>query len=286
MLKAYYAALKPERTYANVMTAAAGFLFACAWHVDWGLFVATLVGTTLVVVSACAVNNVTDRGIDAYMPRTQHRGTVTGVVSARALVALAAITGVLGFVMLLRYVNVLTSLLGLIAYIDYVVLYAWSKRTTPWSTLIGTISGAVPLVAGYTAVTGRFDLTALLLGLVMVFWQMVHFYAIAIFRKKDYAAAKLPVWAVRYGVRSTQRWMLVYTVLYLIVIVYLAIYASTGWVFGVVVSALGVYWLYRGVSGFKALQPGTWARGMFGFSLVNLLALSALLASSAVLARY
>lgn len=278
MLKDYYAALKPERTFFNVMTTGAGFLFACQWHVTWTLLLYTLLGTTLVVMSACAVNNCTDRELDAKMPRTKKRATVTGAVSVRKLAVIAAVFGVVGFAILAVHVNVLTTLLAAIAYIDYVVLYSWSKRHTPWSTLIGTVSGALPLVAGYTAATNSFDTTALLLGLVMTFWQMVHFYAIAIFRRKDYAAGNIPVWAVRYGVRSTQKWLLFYTLLYLVAVVLLTFFASLGWIFLAVVGGMGLYWLYRGLKGFQAEAPEKWARSMFGLSLVILLVLSAAVA--------
>jgi len=282
-LRKYYYALKPERTYANVMTTAAGFLFACAWHVNWALLLATLGGTTLVVMSACAANNATDRSIDLLMPRTRKRATATGEVPVKHVITIAVIFGLAGMAVLLAYVNVLTALLGLIGYIDYVVLYAWSKRKTPHSTLIGTISGAIPLVAGYTAVTGQIDATALLLGLVMTFWQMGHFYSIAIFRRKDYAAGNIPVWSVRYGVKNTQKWLLFYVALYIVAIAGLAAQVSKGWVLGVLIGLLGIYWLYRGFAGFKALEPEKWARGMFGFSLVVLLAFSATLALTPLL---
>lgn len=283
MLRNYYAALKPERTYANVMTTAAGFLFASRWHFAWGLLLATILGTTLVVLSACAVNNCTDRGMDARMPRTKKRATVTGAVPIRNLAALAVVLGLAGFIILAIWVNWLTVLLGAVAYVDYVVLYAWSKRTSPWSTLIGTVSGAVPLVAGYTAVTNTFDITALLLGLVMVFWQMVHFYAIAIFRRDDYAAANIPVWAVRYGVRNTQQWMIGYALLYLLAVIGLSFFGHAGWLFALVVGLLGLYWLYLGVKGFDHVEPNKWARSMFGFSLITLLILSGVITVSPIL---
>lgn len=282
-LRAYYYALKPERTYANVMTTAAGFLFACAWHINWTLLLATLGGTTLVVMSACAANNATDRSIDLLMPRTRKRATATGEVSVRSVVALAVVFGLAGFAVLLMYVGALVALLGLIGYVDYVVLYSWSKRKTPQSTLIGTISGAIPLVAGYVAVSGRIDLTALLLGLVMTFWQMGHFYSIAIFRRKDYAAGKIPVWSVRYGVKSTQKWLLFYVALYVLAILGLASQVSGGWALGVVIGLMGVYWLYRGFAGFRALEPEKWARGMFGLSLVILLTFSGIIALTPLL---
>lgn len=279
----YYAALKPERTYANVMTAAAGFLLASRWNIHLGLLLATIAGTTMVVMSACGVNNSTDRKIDARMPRTKKRATATGEVPVQRLVILSVVLGVLGFAILALWVNWLVVLLGVIGYVDYVVLYGWTKRTTPWSTLVGTISGAVPLAAGYVAVTDRFNATALALALVMLFWQMPHFYAIGIFRRKDYKAGGLPVWPVRYGVKNTQAWIIVYTVLYLLAVVMLVRVGSMGFIFGTVIGVMGLYWVWRGLRGFRAEASEKWARGMFGFSLITLLVLSAGIALAPVL---
>lgn len=284
VLRNYYAALKPERSYANVMTTAAGFLFATRWHhIAGGLCFATLFGTTLIVMSACATNNCTDRELDARMPRTKRRPTVTGEVPVVRLATIAVLLGLAGFIVLAVWVNWLVVLLGIIGYIDYVLLYAWTKRTTPWSTLVGTISGAVPLVAGYVAVTGHIDMTALVLGLVMIFWQMPHFYAIGIFRLKDYKAGNVPVWPVRYGVKNTQIWMLVYTMLYAIAIVLLGVVGSTGVMFVVILGLLSLYWAWRGERGLRTERPETWARGMFGLSLIVLLVFSVGIALSPLL---
>jgi heme o synthase len=272
-LRAYYDALKPGRTYANVMTTGAGFLFASQWSIDWGLLLATLVGTTLVIMSACAVNNCTDRGIDAHMARTRDRPTVTGLLPVRNLAILGVVLGLAGFAVLALWVNWLTVLIGAVAYVDYVVLYGWSKRNTVHSTLIGTICGAASIAAGYTAVTGRYDLNALLLTLLMVFWQMPHFYAIGIFRRDDYKAAGLPIWTVRYGVRSTQVWMLVYTCLYIGSAIALGVWGVGGVIVTAVITGTGLYWLYKGIKGLRAAKPVAWARGMFGFSFVVLLVL-------------
>jgi len=283
LLRAYYYALKPQRTYANVMTTLAGFLFACKWHVDFQLLAGALVGTTLIVLSACGVNNCTDRGIDARMPRTKKRATVTGVVPVHSLAALSIILGVAGFTVLASLTNWLTVLIGAIAYVDYVVLYAWAKRHTVHSTLIGTICGAAPITAGYTAVSGQFDIAALLLFLVMVFWQMPHFYAIGIFREKDYRAGGLPIWTVKKGVRSTQIWILVYTALYLMTVIALGIGGSAGLLFTAVVGLFGFYWLALGLKGFSSLEPLKWSRSMFGFSLLTLLVMSAAVAVAPLL---
>lgn len=279
----YYSVLKPERTYANVMTTLAGFLFACRWHIDWTLLIGTVGGTTLIVASACAVNNCTDRELDARMPRTKKRALVTHTVPVRNVVALAIILGLAGFVLLIAYVNWLTVLIGAIGYVDYVIFYAWSKRHSVFSTLIGTISGAAPLVAGYAAVTAHFDMTATILALIMIFWQMTHFYSIGIFRRDDYKAGNLPIWPVEKGVVNTQHWILFYTLLYLITVSSLTFTGRTGYLFLAVVGVMALYWLWLGVKGLGSLQPTKWARGMFGFSLVTLLVLSAMLAVGPIL---
>jgi len=282
-LRAYYQTLKPERTYANVITTGAGFLLASRWQVHWWLLLAIVIGTTLVVLSACAANNCTDRGVDAKMPRTKKRALVTGFLPIRNVAFLAIVLGIAGFVVLITSVNWLTVLIGAIAYVDYVVLYAWSKRHTIYSTLIGTISGAAPLVAGYTAVTGRFDATAVLLGILMICWQMPHFYAIGIFRHEDYRAAGLPVWPVRRSLRNTQYWILLYTAGFTASCIGLAVMGAIGAIGAVTLSLLGMYWLAIGFKGFRMPDSKKWARSMFGLSLVIVLVVSVILPLATVL---
>jgi protoheme IX farnesyltransferase len=284
VLRAYYSVLKPERTYANVMTTAAGFLLACEWHIDWQLFITTILGTTLIVASACAANNCTDRSIDARMPRTKKRALVVHSIPVRSVAILAAILGIAGFVVLAAYVNWLTVLVGAIGYLDYVVFYAWSKRHSVHSTLIGTISGATPVVAGYTAVTGQFDLTALLLALILIFWQMSHFFAIGIFRRADYAAANLPIWPVKKGIQNTKNWIITYTILFMIASLGLFLNGDVGNMYLAFMTALGVTWLYVGLKAFKTADATRWARQMFFFSLIVILGTSVMLSVSPLLA--
>lgn len=272
-LRAYYDTTKPERTLANVMTTGAGFVLASRWHINWLLLAMTLLGTTLIIMSACAANNVLDRGIDARMPRTRKRPTVTGDLPARNVTWLSVALGVAGFAVLSVWTNWLVVVLGLIGYVDYVVLYGWTKRTTVHSTLVGTISGAVPIMAGYSAVTGRLDATVWLLALAMVCWQMPHFYAIGIFRHDDYKAANLPIWPVRKGVRSTQKWLVVYTTLYALAVLALGVFGKVGVTATLLIVAAALYWLWRGTLGSRGMEPVQWARSMFGLSFVTLLVL-------------
>jgi heme o synthase len=282
-LKAYYYLTKPGIIRGNAVTAAAGFLLAAHGHISWGLFVAMLVGLSLVIGSACVFNNYIDRGIDRVMARTRNRALVKGAVSGRGALVFGTVLGLAGGLVLLRYVNVLAAAWALLGFVVYVALYGISKRRSVWGTVVGSISGAVPPVVGYVAVTNRFDVTALWLFVILALWQMPHFYAIAIFRLDDYKAAKLPVLPVAEGVRVAQAQILGYVAAFTVAAPLLAVWGGASYTYGVVMVVLGVAWFVLGLRGFRARDTKRWARGMFGFSLVVITAWSVLLMVNAVL---
>ena len=232
---------------------------------------ATLAGISLIIASACVFNNYIDRDIDKFMARTENRALVTKQLAVGNAIAYATTLGVVGFVILSTYTNWLTVLVGLVGFIDYVVLYGLSKRRSVHGTVIGSISGATPIVAGYTAVTNRFDTAALLLFLVLVFWQMPHFYAIAMRRFSDYKAAKLPVLPVKQGMHATKLQILFYVGAFIVATLLLTVFGYTGISYSLVVAGSGLCWLYLGVKGFKATDDTAWAKKMFLFSLIVLL---------------
>jgi protoheme IX farnesyltransferase len=278
----YYRLTKPGIVYSNAMTAAAGFLFASDGHVKlWNLLI-LLFGTSLIIASACVFNNYIDRGIDAKMKRTKKRATANGKISALSVNIYATILGVLGFAVL-AHTNLTTFLIGVLAFFSYVVLYGIAKRKTIHGTLVGTIPGAASLVAGYTAVSGRLDLATLLLFLIMLTWQMAHFYSIAIFRLKDYKSAGLPVMPVVKGVKSTKLQIIAYIFVFIIVTIDLSFFGYTGLSFLFVMSGLGMYWLFKAIDGFKVRSDTKWARDMFGYSLIVLLVLSVMVSLNSFL---
>jgi protoheme IX farnesyltransferase len=191
--------------------------------------------------------------------------------------------GVIGFGFLALWTNILTLLLGVLAYIWYVAIYGIAKRTTPYSTIIGGVAGALPPMAGYTALTGRIDAAAIILFLILFFWQLPHFYAISMFRKADYAEAKLPVWAVTYGMKSTKRQIFISVVFYAVTASLLTLYGYTGIIYLVLSSALSVYWVYRGIVLYRKVDDVKWARSMFGVSLLVLLAMIVLISAGGYL---
>lgn len=279
----YYRLTKPERTYANVMTAGAGFLLAAKWHVHVGLLLALIVGMSMLVASACVLNNYIDRDLDMRMPRTKKRALPKGEVPALHALVFSALLGVVGVLLLAVYVNWLVLVLGLVAYFDYIVLYGISKRRSVHGTLIGTVSGSIPMVGGYCAVTGRIDAGAIILYATMTFWQMAHFFAIAVYRMKDYAAGGIPVLPIKKGVHRTKVQIMLYAAAFTIAAVALTVFGYTGYIYAAIMALVGVVWLWRGWRGFKVKDDVVWARMMFLFSLKALLVLSLWVAIGGIL---
>lgn len=282
MIKAYYFLTKPGIIYSNVLTAIGGFFLAAKGNIDIPLLLSMTFGLGLVIASACVYNNYIDRGIDSKMARTQRRALVQKTITGKHALIYATILGIIGFSLLLFYTNVLTTFVAFIGFFFYVVVYSIGKRQTTYGTIIGSISGAVPPVVGYCAVTNRFDIAAFLLFLILVFWQMPHFYAIAIFRYDDYEAASIPVWPIKKGITQAKMQMLLYIFAFIIAAVSLSIFHITGFVYLVVMVTLGLMWLVLAVKGFKVTDDNKWAKKMFFFSLVVISIFSFLLIISAL----
>jgi heme o synthase len=279
----YYKLAKPGIVYGNVFTTLAAFLFASRWQFPPLLFLATLFGIAFVIGSACVFNNYLDRGIDVKMARTKDRALVTGAVSTAAALTYGSVLGLLGLALLFLYVNVLTACIALFGFIFYVVIYGVAKRSSHWGTVVGSVAGAVPIVVGYTAVTGRFDLIALILFLILALWQMPHFYAISIYRMEEYKNAGIPVLPIKKGVRSTKIHIVLYIAAFTLATSLLWLYGAAGYWYLIGMFVLGFGWFGWGIQGFTTTQDVVWARGLFFFSLVVLVTFSVLLSVAWIL---
>ncbi len=255
------------------MSAAAGYLLAAQLHHEFevGKFAAFVGGVSLVIACGCVLNNVMDRKLDAKMARTKQRVLVTGAIKPHQARIFAVALGIIGFWLLLAYVNKLTAALGAIGLFFYLVPYGLSKRHTHFGVLVGSVSGATPIAAGYTAVTDRFDGGAIILFLTMVFWQMPHFYAIALYRYKDYKKAKLPVLSVSRGSKRVKLEILFYILAFTAAAAALTIAGYNNYTYMAIMVALGFNWLWEGFSGLKSKDDEAWGRHMFRFSLIVLL---------------
>lgn len=284
LFKAYYQLTKPGIIYGNLVNASAGFLLASTHHIDIWLLLATLAGTSLIIACGCVLNNYIDRGIDVYMARTKQRALVKGSIPVPAAMIYASVLGTLGFWVLIAYTNWLTVLAGATGLFFYVVLYSFFKRRSVHGTLVGSVSGAMPPVAGYLAVTNHIDSAAVIIFLILVFWQMAHFYSIAIYRFDDYKAAGLPVLPVKKGVKAAKTQILLYIVAFTVTATLFTIFGYTHIIFLLVTVALGLSWMYKGFKGFSTQDNKKWARGMFFYSLIVTLVLSIMLAFGSRLA--
>lgn len=269
----YYSLTKPGVLYGNVLTGIAGFLLASYGAVDIPLFFATILGMSLIIASACVLNNYLDRDIDSLMERTKNRLVANGTIPGQNAVFFSIILGLLGLLTLILYTNWLVVGIGIVGFIDYVLLYGvLSKRLSIHGTLVGSISGAAPILAGYVAVTNTIDIGAVLVFLILFFWQMPEFYSISIYRRDEYKAAKIPVMSVIKGIKSTKVQILFYTLAFVVSTLLLTLYGVTGKTYFVVMAALGTYWTWLALQGLQAKDNNAWARKMFRFSLIILLA--------------
>lgn len=283
MIKDYYILTKPGIIYSNTLAAVAGFFLASKGHIDFFLLVALLIGTSGIIASACVYNNYIDRRIDAKMKRTQKRALVTGTISPKNALIFAMLLGIIGFGTLILFTNIVTVLVGVVGFVDYLFFYGVGKRHSVHGTLIGSISGSMPPVAGYTAVTHHLDIAVLSLFFIWVGWQMVHFYAIAIYREKEYEAATIPVLPVEKGIISTKIQMVFYAILFTAGTALLTLFKFTGIAYLIGVSSMSILWLMYAIKGFFVKDSIKWARKMFFYSLIVMLLLCVLLSVGSIL---
>lgn len=266
-LRDYYYLTKPGIIRGNVLTAGGGFFLAAAGTIVWGALAALIIGTICIIGSACVCNNYFDRDIDRAMTRTRNRALVSGRIKSGHALIFGAILGILGVIVLALWTNWLTVVIGAVGWISYVCLYTPAKHRTPYATLIGTIPGATPPVAGYTAITGQLDITAWLLFFILVAWQMPHFYAIAIRRLDEYKKAHVPVWPAVHGIGQTKSQTIGFMVTFIILVAMFSLAGYGGPIFGIVLSVYGLYWLTIALRRYNQPDDTAWAKTVFLLSL-------------------
>jgi len=243
----------------------------------WRALVFGTLGIWMASGSAAAFNHLIDERIDKLMARTQRRPLATGALKPRQVLLFAISLGIASMLVLALLVNPLTAWLTFGGLIGYALVYtAYLKRATPQNIVIGGLAGAIPPVLGWTAVTGHLHAFALQLCLIIFVWTPPHFWALAIFRREDYARAQIPMLPVTHGVAYTRWHVLFYTVLLVLVTLLPALTGFSGAVYLGGALVLGWGFLYYTI---RLLNPADefFAMRVFKYSIVYLMALFAFL---------
>lgn len=270
-IRDYVNLAKPGILFSNLIAAFGGYWVA--WgasgeEIDLVKMLLTMIGTALVMASGCVLNNYLDRDMDTKMSRTKKRALPTGVVTPNQVLIYGIVLGLVGLTVLVFFSGSLAALLGVVGLLVYVWIYtAWLKRTSPLSTTIGAISGAMPPVIGYVAVSNVLDAGAWILFGILFLWQPPHFWALGMRRKEEYRAAGYPLLPVVHGNYITKLHMMRFLIMLVPVSLMLYLYQYVGEVYLITASVLGLIWVFLGIMGFKAKDDDTWAKKMFVYSI-------------------
>jgi protoheme IX farnesyltransferase len=277
-LRQFLALAKPRVVSLIVFTAVIGMFLAVPGLPPAGtVFFATL-GIALVAGAAAAINCLVERKIDAVMQRTRARPLPRGELTPGQTLTFACLVGACGLWLLHRFVNPLTMWLTLATFVGYAIVYTvLLKPATPQNIVIGGASGAMPPVLGWAAVTNDVAPEALLLFLIIFVWTPPHFWSLALYRRDDYARARLPMLPVTHGPRYTQLMIVLYTLTLVAVTLLPWLIRMSGPLYLAAALALGGTFLAYALSLYRAYSDAL-ARATFRFSILYLAALfSALL---------
>lgn len=266
----YYEMCKPRVVMLMILTSLVGMFLAVPGMVPLDILVLGNLGIALVAASGAVVNHLIDRKIDILMKRTHNRPLPQGRVDPKQTIIFAVTIGVLGMAILLFWVNPLCAWLTLGSFVGYALIYTgYLKHATPQNIVIGGLSGAMPPLLGWSAVTGTIESDALILVLIIFAWTPPHFWALAIHRKDEYAKSGVPMLPVTHGEYVTKVHIIVYTVILVVVSVFPYFSGMSGLLYLGSALALGAGFLvWSGLLMFNS-KPTT-AMDTFKYSIVYL----------------
>jgi len=260
-----------------VFTAVVGMALATPGMIPLPALVWGTLGIGLAACSAAAINHLLDERADRIMARTRNRPLPQNQLDRRQVLSFALGLAVVSMTVLVVLVNPLTALLTFASLIGYAVIYtAWLKRATPQNIVIGGAAGAAPPVLGWAAVTGEVHPYALVLFLIVFVWTPPHFWALAIYRRHDYAAADVPMLPVTHGVAFTRWQILFYTIMLLLVTLLPWLTGMSGLAYLAGVLVLNAGFLGYAIALMRSRNEQL-AMHMFNYSVIYLMALFAFL---------
>jgi len=273
----YLTLCKPKVVSLIVFTAVVGMFLATPNMVPWDVLIYGTIGIGLAASSAATINHVIDYRIDSIMARTMRRPLPEGRISVVNAIIFAWFLGTISMGILAFLVNTLTAGLTALSLIGYGFIYSmFLKRATPQNIVIGGAAGAAPPVLGWTAVTGTLDPNSLLLFLIIFVWTPPHFWALAIYRRDDYAAADIPMLPVTHGVEFTRLQILLYTILLFVVTLLPYLVGMSGLFYLVGAVLLGAGFLYYAIL-MRFNHDDRLAMRTFSYSIIYLMLLFAFL---------
>jgi protoheme IX farnesyltransferase len=273
----YLALTKPRVTQLAVFCAVIGMFMATPGWPDPGLVLAATVGIWLLAGAAFAVNCLIEQNIDARMMRTAHRPLPQGQISTGSVLLFSALIGAAGMAILYVWVNPLTMWLTFATFVGYALVYtAWLKPRTPQNIVIGGLSGAMPPALGYAAVANSVTAEAWVMVLIIFMWTPPHFWALALYRTRDYEASGLPMLPVTHGAELTRLHILLYTVALVVTTLLPYIIRMSGELYLASASVLGAAFLWYACRLYRNYSDAL-AQKTFRFSILYLALLFAAL---------
>ena len=238
---------------------------------SWTLVLTVFVGGYLMAGGANAVNMYLDRDIDNRMSRTRLRPIPSGRMQPEAVLAFGILCATTATFLLAHVANVLTAALALGGFYTYVFIYTrWLKRSSPQNIVIGGAAGAFPPLVGWASVTGRVDLLAVYLFLIIFYWTPPHFWALALLKQKDYGRAGVPMAPLVWGERETMRNMLWYTLILIPLTLLPVAFGALGMLYFASAALLGAWLLVGVVRVIRATEFAKPAWSVYKFSLLYL----------------
>ena len=271
--RAYLESSKLRVVALMIFTSFIGMLLANPLALNFEVLILGNLGIALMSLSAGSINQLLDQRIDKIMQRTKKRPLVSGILSTKNVIIYASIMAILGFCILYFRINTLTAWLTLGSLIGYAFIYTlYLKRSTPQNIVIGGAAGATPPLLGWTAMTGQIDLIAVVLFLIIFTWTPPHFWALALYRKEEYFAAKIPMLPVTHGEQYTRVHITLYTLMLTIVsfLPFIIKFSSSFYLAGATI--LNIIFLYYVIK-MQLAKNNLLSNKIFNYSIVYLSAL-------------
>ncbi|MCD8504023.1 MAG: heme o synthase [Burkholderiaceae bacterium] len=270
LLRQYMVLTKPRVTQLAVFCAVIGMFLATPTLPSLQILVAGTVGIWLLAAAAFAVNCLIEQQIDAKMLRTARRATATGSISSQQVIALSGLVGGTGMFVLYQWVNPLTMWLTFATFVGYAIIYTMIlKPRTPQNIVIGGLSGAMPPALGWAAVANNVPAEAWLLVLIIFIWTPPHFWALALYRNKDYEKSGLPMLPVTHGQSFTRLHILLYSIALLGTTLLPFAVRMSGWLYLACAVALGLRFVHISWQLYQSYSDEK-ARELFKYSILYL----------------